>query len=131
MTMRSRPPHESSAAIGDKGERAALACYLKKGFSKVERNYRSRYGEIDIIVKNEEYLVFVEVKTRNTHSLTRPSEAVDRRKQHKLGKTAFSYMTKHPSMLQPRFDVAEVFYENGLFYVNIIENAFSLDVFYL
>lgn len=122
---------KNAAIIGEKGERAALSCYLKKGFSKVERNYHSRYGEIDIIVRNEEYLVFVEVKTRSRHSFIRPSEAVDRRKQQKLGKTALLYMTENPSELQPRFDVAEVFYENRRFYVNIIENAFSPDIYIL
>ncbi|MBQ8133251.1 MAG: YraN family protein [Clostridia bacterium] len=112
---------------GDLGERAAESFLVKKGFETVERNYRSRYGEIDIIAKNEQYIVFAEVKTRSTAAIDRPSAWVDIRKQKKLMKTAAVYLDSSPTELQPRFDVIEVVYEKNtkvIVSIEHIENAF-------
>ena len=77
---------------GDKGE-AYAAKYLKKHKYKIiARNYKKPYGEIDIIAENKEVIAFVEVKTRKENSLTQPVDAVNRKKQMKILKTADMYM---------------------------------------
>lgn len=109
--------------IGQSGE-SKVCKYLKKhGFKVVERNYHSRFGEIDIIAENKEYLVFVEVKARNENSIARPLEFVDGAKQNKIIKTAGAYLSSNETDKQPRFDVAEVFTDTGE--INYIENAFD------
>lgn len=81
-------------SAGDRGE--SLACeYLKKvGYDILERNYRIRGGEIDIIAKDQEYLVFVEVKTRSSHEFGLPAEAITSWKIKHLLKTAQFYLQK-------------------------------------
>ncbi len=112
---------------GDFGERAAESFLVKKGFEIVGRNYHSRYGEIDIIAQNKQYIVFAEVKTRSTAAIDRPGAWVDIRKQKKLMKTAAVYLDSSPTELQPRFDVIEVVYEKNtkvIVSIEHIENAF-------
>ena len=123
-----KKPKTRAHKTGARGEARALELLEKKGFELVERNYRSEYGEIDIIVKNSEYLVFVEVKTRRISSIERPSVWVDRKKQKKLIKTAQIFMTENKTELQPRFDIVEVVNntETGESYLEHIDNAFDV-----
>ena len=114
---------------GDFGEEVAASLMRKKGFSIVERNYRSRYGEIDIIASDEQYIIFVEVKTRSTSAFGTPSLWVDKSKQKKITKTAFIYLESNQSDLQPRFDVVEVICDNitgAVVHTEHIENAFDV-----
>ena len=113
----------TTKTIGDMGEHIALAHCISNGYEFVDRNYRSRYGEIDIIIKNSEYIVFAEVKTRHKNSYSTPAEAVDRRKQKRIITTAAIYLEKNPTDLQPRFDVIEIIYDKNI-HINHIENAF-------
>ena len=116
--------------IGDKGESFAAKLYAKSGYTVVERNYHSRYGEIDLIAENETQICFVEVKTRNLSSMGNPAEAVDYRKQKKLTLTAMKYLSEAECFKQPRFDVLEIWQDNGrLVKYNLIENAFYADDF--
>lgn len=116
--------------IGDKGESFAAKLYAKSGYTVVERNYHSRYGEIDLIAENETQICFVEVKTRNLSSLGNPAEAVDYRKQKKLTLTAMKYLSEAECFKQPRFDVLEIWQDNGrLMKYNLMENAFYADDF--
>ncbi|MBO7319983.1 MAG: YraN family protein [Clostridia bacterium] len=116
--------------IGDKGESFAAWLYEKSGYSVVKRNYHSRYGEIDLIAENETELCFVEVKTRNLSSVGNPAEAVDYRKQKKLTLTAMKYLSETECFRQSRFDVLEVWQENGkIVKYNLIENAFYAEDF--
>ena len=86
-----------------------VANYLRKnGWSIVKRNYQCRYGEIDIIAENKQYIIFVEVKTRKENSMVSALEAVDSAKQQRIMLTAQDYISKAESYLQPRFDVAAV-----------------------
>lgn len=110
--------------IGDAGEAAALAFLQQQGYELVARNFHSRYGEIDLIVKNTEELVFVEVKTRRDTALSRPASFVDQRKQQKLIKTALVFLGENPPDLQPRFDVIEVINSPGGVRVEHLKNAF-------
>lgn len=105
------------------GENAALDYYISNGYAFVGRNYRSRYGEIDIIIKNSQYIVFAEIKTRNKNSPAKPSESVDRRKRKRILTTAAIYLEENPTDLQPRFDVIEIIYGSNI-HINHIENAF-------
>lgn len=98
-------------SVGDKGESAAAALLQRKGYSVLERNYRTRYGEIDIIAQDGQYIVFAEVKTRASDAIGKPSVWVDARKQKKLLRTAGIYMEEHTPDLQPRFDIIEVVYD--------------------
>ena len=76
-------------------------------------NYRSRFGEIDLIVKDGKFLVFVEVKTRKTADFAQAREFVDWRKQDRLRMTASMYLAENPTKLQPRFDVVEIYAPQG------------------
>lgn len=102
-----------SNALGIWGEDLACDFLLAKGFSLVCRNYHSRYGEIDLIVRDEDYLVFVEVKLRRSASFAAAAEYVDARKQAKLRTTAELYLMDNPTELQPRFDVIEIYAPYG------------------
>lgn len=116
--------------IGDKGESFAAWLYEKSGYSVIERNYHSRYGEIDLIAESETELCFVEVKTRNLSTMGTPAEAVDYRKQRKITLTAMKYLSESECFRQPRFDVLEVWQEDGkIVKYNLIENAFYAEDF--
>ena len=111
---------------GRLGEESVCAYLRKKGYRIVVRNYRIKGGEIDIIAENGDYLAFVEVKSRKPGSLVSGFEAVNKRKQGLIIKTASDYCCKHPSALQPRFDIAEVIIDGGeVCSIDYISNAFD------
>lgn len=100
-------------STGKLGE-SHIAKYLEnKGYKILKRNYHCRFGEIDIIAANEQFIAFVEVKTRKKDSLVSPFEAITPQKRQKIVLTAGNYITEHLPNLQPRFDSAAVFTENG------------------
>ena len=119
----------NSKDIGQNGETITLNYLLNKNDFLLEKNYHSRYGEIDIIVENEKYIVFVEVKTRNSRSIFRGVESVDRKKREKIIKTAFEYILKNETDKQPRFDVSDILvdFQNRFKSINYFENAFDLE----
>ncbi len=98
----------SRAETGRIGEDTCAWYYEKHGYTVLGRNVHARYGEIDVIAENDEFLCFVEVKTRRFGAAVSPAEAVDYKKQQKLVLTAQSYLQLHPIEKQPRFDVFEV-----------------------
>ena len=106
------------------------ADYLhKKRYRLVATNYRCRYGEIDLIVCNKKYLVFVEVKLRKSAKFANAFEFVDYHKQERLRTTAQMYLSANPTELQPRFDVIEIYAPEGTQTksptINHMEDAFS------
>ena len=119
--------------IGLFGENEAVNFLKKKGLNLLDRNYHSKYGEIDIIANDDKYIIFCEVKTRKDGIFSKPAEAVDEEKQKKILKTASIYLQQHKSLnLQPKFDVIEIIYEdfNGeekVKSINHIENAFWME----
>ena len=118
----------STQNIGEIGEEYAVKFLKKKKYKILERNYRKRYGEIDIIAENKNYIVFVEVKTRNTASLTSAADAVNRQKQLKIIKTASLYLAENETEKFCRFDVCEVYVNADnlkLVDINYIEAAFE------
>lgn len=100
----------------------------KKHFKLVAMNYRCRFGEIDLIVSNRKYLVFVEVKLRKSDKFAAAREFVDYRKQERLRSTAELYLSQNPTRLQPRFDVIEIYAPDGMDtirpVINHLEDAF-------
>ena len=111
------------------GEEQAARYLQLRGWRIVERNYRCRQGEIDLIAQKREALAFVEVKTRRDDGHGEAREFVTLAKQQRLRTAALLYLAEHESELQPRFDVIEVYAPQGrqtLFpKIRHIENAFS------
>lgn len=94
---------------------ARAAEYLRKKHYKIEAvNYYSRYGEIDLIARTGNYLVFVEVKLRKNASFAQAREYVNRAKQDRIRMTASIYLAENPTSLQPRFDVIEIYAPEGI-----------------
>ncbi|MBQ1231542.1 MAG: YraN family protein [Clostridia bacterium] len=115
--------------MGDKGEDLTAKYLRERGFIITKRNFHSRYGEIDIIAENAQYILFVEVKTRKNNAFVSGFSAVDIHKRRKIIATAEEYLSKSLTELQPRFDVAEITVfgekERTEYKMNYIENAFS------
>ena len=111
---------------GKQGEDLAFDYLIEKGYIAVVRGYRSRFGEIDIIVRNAEYIVFVEVKLRKNADFAQAREYVGRNKQRKITATASLWLSSHETVLQPRFDVIEIYAPDEASRPEIIhiENAF-------
>lgn len=95
------------------GEAVAAEYLRKKRYELVAAGYRCRFGEIDLIVKDRKFLVFVEVKLRKSADFAKALEFVDHRKQDKLRITASMFLSQNPSNLQPRFDVIEIYAPEG------------------
>ena len=113
--------------LGPWGEALAAAFLEKKHYRIVERNYTSRFGEIDLIAAGGGFLVFVEVKLRSSSRFAR--EFVDAGKQRRIVTTAMRYLQRHETCLQPRFDVIEIYAPEGQKTknptINHLEDAFS------
>lgn len=92
--------------IGDLGEELTKKYFLKQGYKIIKQNYTSRTGEIDLIVQENDEIVFVEVKTRTNYNFGYPEEAINFRKQNKIRMTAQNYLTKEKILFKDyRFDV--------------------------
>ena len=100
--------------LGKWGERLVAEDLRTKGWSVTATNYRCRLGEIDIIAVNRSFIAFVEVKLCRSERFGHPREFVTGEKQRKLRATAELYLAEHPTNLQPRFDVAEVYAPQGI-----------------
>ncbi|MBR0139486.1 MAG: YraN family protein [Firmicutes bacterium] len=112
--------------VGRKGEDAACSYLERKGWRIVARNYRCRFGEIDMIAAKDGVLAFIEVKTRSRADFGFPREAVNAEKQRKLRASAQVFMLRRPefSRFQPRMDVIEIrAVEEGAL-LRHLENAF-------
>ena len=113
--------------IGDKGEDYAAA-YLKQHHCIIlDRNYRTRYGEIDIIAQSKNTYLFVEVKTRHDNPLGRPYEAVDYRKRQRILRTAMTYIQERHLDANYRCDICEVYVNRNtleLLKINYYKNTF-------
>lgn len=99
---------KENGKLGNLGE-DLVAEYLRKcGYIIIKRNWRDRFGEIDVIAEKDEHIIFVEVKTRMDDPMVGGAEAVDRKKAERVRKTALLFLKKLHRPLTPRFDVAEV-----------------------
>ena len=113
--------------LGERGEEAAARHLLSLGYIILERRFRTRAGEIDLVARDGDTLVFVEVKARTSLACGRPAEAVDGRKRGRIVRAASLYLARHGGGEAPcRFDVVEVLIEPGLSpRLRLIRNAFE------
>ena len=115
--------------MGAWGEAVAAEYLRKKRYEIVAVGYHSRFGEIDLIVQNKKYLVFVEVKLRKSADFATGRDYVNRQKQDRIRVTASVYLSQFPTELQPRFDVIEIYAPNGVETkkpeINHLEDAFQ------
>ena len=100
--------------VGAWGEALAAQYLQKKRYEILAAGYRCRFGEIDLIVANKKYLVFVEVKLRKDNRFADAAAFVDYHKQNRLRTTAEIYLSQYPTDLQPRFDVIEIYAPEGI-----------------
>lgn len=115
--------------MNEKGAEAEeMACRILegKGYRILKRNYTTRFGEIDIIAQDGDFLVFVEVKCRGRGSLSSPREAVSRAKRKRIIRSALLFLSSHPSG-QPRFDVFEIQEDEKGKVWNHLINAFGAE----
>ena len=110
---------------GRLGEERVCAHLTERGYRIVSRNFRIKGGEIDIIAENGDYIAFVEVKTRKRGSMVSGFEAVNRRKQGLVIRAAAEYLRRNPTVLQPRFDTAQVTLDGDTAEVDYLENAYD------
>lgn len=116
---------ENTSQKGNLSEALAVRQMQKLGYTILAQNYRTAQGEIDIIAKQGDTLVFTEVKERSQAYFGTPAEAVDRRKQQKIIAAARQYLAENKMEdIACRFDVAEIKRENGQSYFRYLENAF-------
>ena len=116
---------ENRKLQGRRGESAAAEYLKKKKYSIIGLNYSCRFGEIDVIAENRDYIVFAEVKQRRSAAFAEAKEFVTAAKQQRIILTAQLWLQNNPTEKQPRFDVIEVYGENGAAdRINPIENAF-------
>jgi len=115
---------ENIKTMGKRAEDLAAYFLIKDGYEILERNFYSRFGEIDIIVTKDDFVVFVEVKYRRNDTHGTPSMAVNFRKQEKMKKTALHYIGMHEIVDKDfRFDIIEVMGAHEL-RLKHIDNAF-------
>lgn len=112
--------------IGKLGEDIATNFLTEKGYAILDRNFECRQGEIDIIAKDKEEMVFIEVKTRTSNKYGAPSEAVNKIKQkHMLQSIKYYLYIKGLSEKFIRIDVIEVYIKGNIVKVNHIKQAFE------
>jgi len=113
------------ADVGSRGERAALEVYLRRGYRLIARNWRSRIGELDLVLARDGIVVFCEVKARRGSRLGGPFEAVGPAKQRKLRALAEAFLLAHRLAAEGvRFDVASVVVSSAGPRVHVFEDAF-------
>lgn len=117
----------SRRALGIQGEQMAAQILEMKGYRILERNYRCRFGEVDIVAESEGEMVFVEVKTRSTDNFGRPAEAVTLEKLERMQRVAGYYVfLHHLSGVNVRFDVVEVYFTSLKMRARHLENVVQL-----
>ena len=115
--------------LGDRGEKIAAKLLRKQGYRIIEKNYHSRLGEIDIVAKEDESIVFVEVKTRCSTDFGLPEEALSYDKRRRLSKLALGYLAhRRIKDTNCRFDVVSILMDNNrankVKHIKLIKNAF-------
>ena len=114
--------------LGKIGEDLACKEIKRLGYKKIIRNYRCPLGEIDVIAKDGDTLVFLEIKTRKKGNLVYAKEAVNERKKRQISKVALAYLKDNDmNEIKARFDVVAVSFRGKEPEIEIIRNAFDLD----
>src|SRR6516162_1758094 len=126
FTTKGKPEH---LRRGELGERAAKKYLQQRGLKFLTANFRSDHGEIDLIFREKDCLVFVEVKTRSSEDWTRPAAAVNAERRQRLTRAALDYLRllKNPKV-KVRFDIVEVLLEDGAVReVRHLPNSFAME----
>src|ERR1043166_1478100 len=117
-------------ALGERGEKFAARYLRRHGYKILVKRFKTRSGEIDIVCRHKDWLVFVEVKTRKSMEFGAPSEAVDREKQRHMSRVALDYLRLlNNPRVHFRFDIVEVVMRDGARKpadIRLIQNAFDL-----
>ena len=134
-SRKSSPRSAPHLELGERGEDWAARYLRRQGYKILVRHFRSQAGEIDIVARHRDWLVFVEVKTRETEDYGAPSEAVNKTKQRHMSKVALDYLRllNYPQ-IRFRFDIVEVLWHPGHpepADIRLIQNAFDLTEPYL
>jgi putative endonuclease len=127
-----KPARSVNLEHGQLGELAARKHLKKLGFKFLVANFSSSRGEVDLIFRDRDCLVFIEVKTRSSESWTRPAAFVNKEKRRRLSKAALDYLRllKNPQ-IKFRFDIVEVLLEDGEVHeVRHLPNTFHLSAPY-
>jgi len=116
----------NSHELGKVGQKAAETFLISKGCNIIDRNFHTRSGELDLVMRDGDYIVFVEVKARKGLEYGYPREAVTRTKQKRIVRTALAYLTRHHlTNSNIRFDVVEIIFQQDQAFASHIENAFT------
>lgn len=106
--------------LGNRGENRACSYLKKQGYKILERNYKTPFGEVDIIAERDEVVAFIEVKTRSSDRFGQPSEAVNKDRQRRYIESANYYFVNRAPDVTVRFDIIEIYKDE----INHIINAF-------
>ena len=131
MTSRKNPrlkQKRNKRQAGQAGEDAAVALLLQEGFAVITKNFKTSFGEIDIIAEDGDTLCFVEVKSRSSEAFGVPAEAVTVKKRRKIAQVASAYLARFfPEGRTCRFDVVAVSHGDGVFEAELIRDAFRIE----
>jgi len=113
--------------LGRLGEDLALKKIRSLGYKCIARNYRCPLGEVDLVARDGDTLVFIEIKTRRGRSLGYAKESITKGKRRQLSKVALAYMKSHGvADARSRFDVVAVHIRGGITEIEVVRNAFDL-----
>ena len=114
--------------LGARGEALAWNFLRKQGYSILEKNYRTRFGEVDVIAQKGDVLVFLEVKTRRDHQFGFPAESVNWKKRQKLTRVAEAYLqAKRLENQATRFDILSITWDGRTEpHFSLLEDAFMV-----
>jgi putative endonuclease len=126
LTSRSRPSGNSGQTLGEWGEDLACAELCRRGYAILERRYRTRHGEIDIIARHESTIVFVEVKARGGLEFGGGAAAVTVAKQQRIARMATDFLARRRLLdVRCRFDVVAVDLRGGTPRIEVYTDAFT------
>ncbi len=106
------------------GEMRAAQYLIRKGYRILSANFRTKAGEIDIIAENDDFLCFIEVKSRHEGGYFAPSEAVDLKKEENVKSAAAAFIALSKTTMPVRYDIIEVVFSKDKYAVRHIKNAF-------
>ena len=110
--------------LGKDGELIALMFLQKEGFSILKTNWYFQKAEVDIIAKDDNFLVFIEVKTRGSRKFGKPEDAIDKKKISLYRDAAEGYLVQYPTEAEIRFDIVSIIIEKDETEIDYIPNAF-------
>jgi len=110
--------------LGKQGEEIATTYLLKQGYIILDTNWRAGRNEIDILARDKDFLVIIEVKSRSNSKFTEPEESVTREKQNSLIRAANAYIFRNNIMLEARFDIISIIHNKNETRINHLKDAF-------